>query len=175
MNKIIDVLNTLHERLKQFLKLRDLFEVKVKKIIEEYEGGEWAGCFVPKYSPEAGCYENVLTLSVPSKNDTRTCWKTVSSSISWQHVSLYTYKGSCRMVPVHTQQTWFLISIMRRLTFRHHASYIQDRRTATPQSTLFIYIQSTNIFNYFFSLSLTIFMYSFTKCRVFPNVILLGS
>jgi len=26
------------------------------------------------------------------------------------------------------------------LTFRHHASYIQDRRTATPQSTLFIYL-----------------------------------
>jgi len=26
------------------------------------------------------------------------------------------------------------------LTFRHHASYIQDRRTATLQSTLFIYL-----------------------------------
>ena len=26
------------------------------------------------------------------------------------------------------------------LTFMHHASYIQDRRTATPQSTLFIYL-----------------------------------
>ena len=25
------------------------------------------------------------------------------------------------------------------LTFRHHASYTQDRHTATPQSTLFIY------------------------------------
>ena len=34
------------------------------------------------------------------------------------------------------------------LSFRHHASYIQDRSTASPQSTLFI--QSTNIFNYFF-------------------------
>ena len=27
-----------------------------------------------------------------------------------------------------------------RLTFRHHASYIQDRRTATPQSMLFTYL-----------------------------------
>ena len=26
------------------------------------------------------------------------------------------------------------------LTFSHHVSYIQDRRTATPQSTLFIYL-----------------------------------
>ena len=26
------------------------------------------------------------------------------------------------------------------LTFRHHASYIQDRCTATPHSTLFIYL-----------------------------------
>ena len=114
------------------------------------------------------------------------------------------------------------------LTFRHHASYIQDRRTATPQSTIHIFsqqiyyliifldslspssfilpqnvvyfyifsqqiyyliinqtlshhphlflhkmscifiYQSTNIlFNYFFRLSLTIFVYSSTKCRVF--------
>jgi hypothetical protein len=39
----------------------------------------------------------------------------------------------------------------------------------------FLYIQSKNIFNYFFRLSLTIFVYSSIKCRVFPNVILLGS
>ena len=26
------------------------------------------------------------------------------------------------------------------LTFRHRVSYIQDRRTATPQSTFFIYL-----------------------------------
>ena len=37
----------------------------------------------------------------------------------------------------------------------------------------FLYIQSIN--TYFFLLSLTIFVYSSTKCRVFPNVILLGS
>ena len=29
---------------------------------------------------------------------------------------------------------------VKRLTFRHHAYYIQDRCTATPQSTLFIYL-----------------------------------
>ena len=39
----------------------------------------------------------------------------------------------------------------------------------------FLYIQSTNIFNIFFRLSLAIFVYSSTKCRVFPNVTLLGS
>jgi len=31
------------------------------------------------------------------------------------------------------------VLITKALTFRHHASYIYDRRTATPQSTLFIY------------------------------------
>jgi len=40
---------------------------------------------------------------------------------------------------------------------------------------LFTYIQSPNIFNYFFRLSLAIFVYSSTKCRVFPNVTHLGS
>ena len=33
-------------------------------------------------------------------------------------------------------------------TFRHHASYIQDRRTATPQSTLFVHL--VNKYFYFF-------------------------
>ena len=52
------------------------------------------------------------------------------------------------------------------LTFRHHASYIQDRRTATPQS-IFLDIQSTNIFNYFFKLSVIIFVYYSTKVVYF--------
>ena len=39
----------------------------------------------------------------------------------------------------------------------------------------FLYIKSTNIFNYFFGLSVTTFVYSSTKCRVFPDVTLLGS
>ena len=63
----------------------------------------------------------------------------------------------------------------RYSTDRHHASYIQDRRTATPQiGTMhpiyrtdvpllprahFLYIQSTNtLFNYFFRLSLSLFI-----------------
>ena len=61
-----------------------------------------------------------------------------------------------------------------RLTFRHHASYIQGRRTATPQSTLFVYSVNKHLI-IFFRLPLTSFVYSSTKCRVFPNVTLLGS
>jgi len=33
-----------------------------------------------------------------------------------------------------------VLHVMCRLTCRHHASYIYGRRTATPQSALFIYI-----------------------------------
>jgi len=34
----------------------------------------------------------------------------------------------------------FVVGVLHYLlTFRHHASYIYDRRTAIPQSTLFIY------------------------------------
>jgi len=39
----------------------------------------------------------------------------------------------------------------------------------------FLYIQLTNMFNFFFRLSLAIFVYSSTKCLVFPNVTLLSS
>ena len=35
--------------------------------------------------------------------------------------------------------------LIRLLTFRHHASYIEDSRTATPQSTLFIYLVNKDI------------------------------
>ena len=64
---------------------------------------------------ESSVHFSLMTLS--PKNDTRTCCKTVSSPISWQQVSLYTHSGSCRMEPVHTLQTWFLITCMRRLIF----------------------------------------------------------
>ena len=40
-------------------------------------------------------------------------------------------------------------SRVKGLTFRHHAFYIQDRRTATPQSTLF-YIFSQQIYTYIY-------------------------
>ena len=42
-----------------------------------------------------------------------------------------------------------------------------------PRSTLFIYL--VNKYIYFFRLTLTIFIYSSTECRVFPNVTLLGT
>ena len=61
------------------------------------------------------------------------------------------------------------------LTFRHRASYIYDTRTATPQSKLFIYLVNKYISLFFFRLSLTIFVYSSTKCRAFTNITLLGS
>ena len=65
---------------------------------------------------------------------------------------------------------------IRDLTFRHHASYIQDRPTATTQSALFyIFNQQIYYLIIFFRLSPTIFVYSFTRCRVLPNVTLLGS
>jgi len=70
----------------------------------------------PQFQPtESSVHFSLMTPS--PKNDTRTCWKIVSSPISWQQVSLYTHSGSCRMEPVHTLQTWFLISCMRRLIF----------------------------------------------------------
>ena len=34
---------------------------------------------------------------------------------------------------------------LEEITFRHHASYIQDRCTATPQSTFFIYLDNKYI------------------------------
>ena len=47
-----------------------------------------------------------------------------------------------------TQNTVLASRQIYSLTFRHHASYIQDRRTATPHSTLFIYL--VNKYIYFF-------------------------
>jgi len=43
-----------------------------------------------------------------------------------------------------------------------------------PTVRFFIYSVNKYI-NFFFGLSRTIFVYSSTKCRVFPNVTLLGS
>ena len=39
---------------------------------------------------------------------------------------IHTHSCSCRMEPVHTLQTWFLISCVRRLTFRRLTSTIVD-------------------------------------------------
>ena len=53
---------------------------------------------------------------------------------------------------------------------RYHASYIYRTDVPLLPRVLFLYIQSTNIFNYFFRLSLIIFVYYSTKCRVFPSI-----
>ena len=46
-------------------------------------------------------------------------------------LTIFVYSSTkCRVFP----------NVTLTLTFRHHASYIQDRRIATPQSTLFIYL-----------------------------------
>ena len=43
----------------------------------------------PQFQPTvSSVHFSLMTLS--PKNDTRTCWKTVSSQVSWQQVSLYT-------------------------------------------------------------------------------------
>ena len=60
------------------------------------------------------------------------------------------------------------------LTFRHHASYIGQAYRQTPEYAFYIFSQQILLI-IFFRLSLTIFVYFSTKCRVFFNVILLGS
>ena len=66
------------------------------------------------------------------------------------------------------------LHVQYTLTFRHHASYIQGRQTVPSQSTLVMYLVNKYI-QFSFRISLAIFVYSSTKCRVFPNVTLLGS
>ena len=67
------------------------------------------------------------------------------------------------------------------LTFRHHTSYIYiyiyigQTYRSSPEWTFYIFSQQIYYLIIFFRLSLTIFVYSSTKCRVFPNVTLLGS
>ena len=112
-----------------------------------------------------------------------------------------------RLPPLHRQAPCILYigQTYRYCTDRHHASYIQDRllllhrqapcilyigqTTVTPQigtmhpiyrtdyrystlNTFYVFSQKTYLI--IFGLSLTIFVNSSTKCRVFPNVTLLG-
>ena len=55
------------------------------------------------------------------------------------------YKQMLRQFPRSQVATTCFSCSPPDLTFRHHASYIQDRRTATPQSTLFIYSVNEHI------------------------------
>jgi len=52
--------------------------------------------------------------------------------------------------------------------------YIGQTYSYSPEYTFYIFSQQIYLI-IFFILSLTIFVYSSTKCRVFPNVTLLGS
>jgi hypothetical protein len=52
--------------------------------------------------------------------------------------------------------------------------YIGQTYCYAPEYTFYIFSQQIHLI-IFFRLSVTIFVYSSTKCRVFPNVILLGS
>ena len=67
----------------------------------------------------------------------------------------------------------FFQTFCRHLRLFLHEIY----RTDVPllPTVHFLYIQSTDIFNYSFGLCLAIFVYSSTKFRVFPNFTLLGS
>ena len=55
---------------------------------------------------------------------------------------------------VRMAKQWYYTIIFYRLTFRHHASYIYDRCTATPQSTLFVHSVNKYIYFFFFRFSL---------------------
>ena len=115
---------------------------------------------------------------------------------------LYIYRTDIPLLPTWAPCILYIGQTYRSSPHRHHASCIQDRRTATPhmgtmhpiyrtdkpllptQAPCILYIGQTycyspeysfyifsqQIYLIFFTLSLTIFVYSPTKCRVFPNV-----
>jgi len=61
------------------------------------------------------------------------------------HLALQIFRGSVNCLVVRSLESRVECSVEPSdfnvsLTFRHHASYIQDSCTATPQSTLFIYL-----------------------------------
>jgi len=57
----------------------------------------------------------------------------------------------------------------------HPIQYIGQTYRNSPQYAFYIFGQQIYYLIISFTLSLTIFVYSSTKCRVFPNVNLLGS
>jgi hypothetical protein len=69
----------------------------------------------------------------------------------------------------------FFLFTQTILTFRHHASSIYYRSSATLQRMLFIYLINKYISLYFFETCWTISIYCSTKCRVFYNVTFFGS
>ena len=93
--------------------------------------------------------------------------------LTFMHRASYIYIG--QMYRYSPQYAFYIFSQQIYLIFMHRTSYIQDRHTATPHSTLFIYLINKYISLFFLRFSLTIFIYSSTKCCACPNVTLLGS
>jgi hypothetical protein len=74
-------------------------------------------------------------------------------------------------------KTRFRLSAKRTCPFNLYAPrilYIGQTYRSSPEYAFYIFSQQIYLI-FFFRLSLTIFVYSSTKCRVFPNVTLLGS
>ena len=64
--------------------------------------------------------------------------------------------------------------LIRRLTFKNRASYIQDGRTATLQMLHFIYFFPTNVSTEYFKHAAHSPFFS-SKCRLFHNATFFGS
>ena len=107
-----------------------------------------------KFQPtESSVHFSFMTPS--RKNDTRTCWKTVSSPVSWQQVSLYTHTQWFMQdgARPHTLKTWFLISCMRRFIFvRCHIGFL-NAMTVANCGRLVARILTFWRRNYFFNFS----------------------
>ena len=96
------------------------------------------------------------SLSVPHNYNRRTLQTSMSQGTNnspWHSHRRLSLPGNiCRAVKVTVYYEWryiFLVPFRLQdatcLTFRHPASYILDRHTAAPQSTLFIYLVSKYI------------------------------
>jgi hypothetical protein len=101
----------------------------------------------------------------------RSVWSGVWKPVSWMSPYVSYNKDAC-----FTKYDQSCLKCLC-LTFKNHASYIQDGRTATLQVLHFIYIFSTNINNEyfkhaahypFFSSKCCLFPFFSSKCCLFP-------
>ena len=56
------------------------------------------------------------------------------------HVNLFKVSRIKNVIKIKQEKETGKDPIQSKLTFSHHASYTQDRRSATPQNVLFIYL-----------------------------------
>jgi len=76
----------------------------------------------------------------------RPLWSHVSIELtSWNSLLKLHVVKSCSVIPKLSLFSQTVSVLLNELTFRHRASYIQDRRFATLQKTLFIYLINKNI------------------------------